>query len=191
MDAGEGVAFHMAEIDAGGLGLFANGFLSAEGPDVAMEPVITKDGYEITLGEMGAITIVDAASGDLVALIDPETGTSDDVDFVEEDWGVRFVDTASGEALVVLTWEEIGAAYEALAEDLGIGMMPEPVLRFSSDGVTWTFDRHQDLFGGFAISGAAGADSAVAVVGSDIDLWMSEADPRTLPQTVIWVGTPG
>lgn len=193
MDAGEGVAFHMSEIDAGGLGLFANGFLSTEGPGVAMEPVIAKDGYEITLGETGAITIVDAASGDLVAVIDPETGTSDTVDFVEEEWGVSFIDTASSEPLVTLTWEEIGAAYEALAGELGIGMTPEPVLRFSSDGMTWTFDRHQDLFGegGFAISGAAGADSAVAVVGTDIDLWTSESDPRTLPQTVIWIGTPG
>jgi hypothetical protein len=156
------------------------------------EPVISKNGYAVTLGDEGILTVADQATGDVLASIDPETGRSDTIEVIEDETGLTFVNIASGETLVVITHDEMNAAFEEIGEELGIGQPPVQVLRYSADMETWTLDTDEALFGdgAFSLTGAVGDEVVVTVVGSDRDLWEMGKDPLDLPQAKIWVGTP-
>jgi hypothetical protein len=186
--------FSFFGVNVGGAGYGVSGMVWVEPPeDLEMpEPVISKDGYAVTLGDEGVLTVADQATGDVLAAIDPETGRSDNIEVSEDETGLTFVNIASGETLVVITHDEINAAFEALGEELGIGQPPVQVLRYSADMETWTLDTDEALFGDgkFSLTGAVGDEVVIAVVSSDRELWEMGEDPLDLPQAEIWVGTP-
>lgn len=190
----EGEFFSPVEVSVGGAGYVVSGMVWVEPPEDSEmpEPVISKDGYAVTLGDEGVLTVADQATGDVLAAIEPETGRSDTIEMIEDETGLAFADIASGETLVVITYDEIDAAYEALGEELGIGQPPVQMLRYSADMETWTLDTDEALFGDgmFSLTGTVGDEVVVAVVSSDRERWEMGEDPLDLPQTEIWVGTP-
>lgn len=185
--------FSFFEVNVGGAGYGVSGMVWTEpSEDLEMpEPVISKDGYAVTLGDEGTLTVADQETGDILATIDPETG-SDTIEMIEDETGLTFVDIASGETLVVITHDEINAAFEVLGEELGIGQPPVQVLRYSTDMETWTLDTDEALFGDgmFSLTGAVGDEAVIAVISSERELWEMGEDPLDLPQTEMWVGTP-
>lgn len=187
--------YAIEEVDIGRAGFTAVGMVHGEEqmyPIVPVEPVVAKDGYAVTFGDDG-LTIEDETTGE-VEVFDMETGSSPSIQIRDGEIGLTFVDIATGETLLVITNEEIEAAWNALAEESGaMGQPPAQVFRYSTDLARWTLDTAEDLFGAgaFAVSGDMGGDTCIALAGSDIERWYEEPNRGDLPPTVIWVGTPG
>jgi hypothetical protein len=186
--------YAIEEVDIGATGFVAVGHVYGEEqmyPIVPVEPVVAKDGYAVTFGEDG-LTIEDETTGE-VEVFDMETGRSPSIQIRDGEIGLTFVDIASGESLLVITNEEIAAAWDELADELGMGAPPVQVFRYSTDLATWTLDTAEDLFGegAFAVSGDMDGDTCIAVAASDIQRWEAEPNRADLPPTVIWIASPG
>jgi hypothetical protein len=188
--------FGLDQVTAGKAGLLATGVAHSETAEDFEPPqiVISKDGYAVTWDDM-TITLASESTGDVIAEIDMGAFESQTVNIVEDErGGFTFVDTTTGERLLILSGEEIQAAAEDAFASAGIALTPPAVLRYSVDARTWTLDDVPALFGegSFVISAAVGSDSVVAVVAADMEAWMmwafGEGDLADLPASEVWVG---
>jgi hypothetical protein len=165
-----------------------NAALAAAGE---IQPIVSKDGFAVTLG-LGGWVVADEATGEVITTLEMESAHME----LDETGEVVITDPATGDDLLVLTRSEVEAveqaAFEAAEpEPVEPEMDPAELLAFSTDGATWTVDETTALFGETAtiLRVAVGTDCAIALVVTDPDALMKYAlEGGEPPPTEVWVG---
>jgi hypothetical protein len=138
---------------------------------------VTKDGYRIVIRPDTGITTVSRDGETLLSILD--YGTDSDMSRYNQAAGtVEFLDPATGDVLVTLTFEEIDAAERSVYETEGPSDEAAAVV-YSPDGIEWSFQLPEEAIG--VALGGGGMELLVV----DDDLVIGST------RTGVWLGTFG
>jgi hypothetical protein len=165
-----------------GVAVTASGFSNPE-PAVGEKFVLEKDEYTLTVDDTTGVLVL--TRGDAVVLRVGTLGDQVIPDVVADFQAgtITFLDPATGEGLVTLTFEEIEVAQSRAF--MG-GEYERQAIVFSTDGVTWSVQDTAEIVGEGVVRILHVADDRVIAVVAKGRLWWSPAG-SSVTDTEIWL----